>query len=166
MADDLPLSKPTRPAGRLATIEREIERTRRTLLHLWRQASPADRLFAVDRLLRETILPPDISQRLQDVQDAVRDAWATARVATHLRLSIPADAGLASLQLSLVERDRDAFLENHKLFDKVFVVAESYFRDVPMIQGAPTLKALLHEREIARAQLVPILPPVEDDARA
>ena len=166
MANDLQ-NTTHRPAGRLATLEREIERTRRTLKALWRAASPADRLFAVDRLLRDTVLPYEVSQQLHDVQDAVRDAWATARVTTHIRLSIPADAGLASLQLSLIERDRDNFLEAHQLFDRVFVAAESYFRDVPMIQGAPTLKGLLYEREIARAQLVPILPPIfEDDARA
>lgn len=151
---------------RTATLDREIERTRRTLKSLWRTASPADRLFAVDRLLRDTLLPREISQQLHEVQDAVRDAWATARVAAHVRLSIPADAGLAALQLSLIERDRDNFLEAHQLFDKVFAAAESFFRDVPMIQGAPTLKALLHERERVRAQAVPILPPIEDDARA
>ena len=50
MANDLPTIK-HRSVGRLATIEREIERARRTLKALWRAASPADRLFAVDRLL-------------------------------------------------------------------------------------------------------------------
>jgi len=152
------------PAGSRSSSGR-FERARRSLLELWRRASPADRLFAVDRLLRETVLEHEVSQRLHAVQDAVRDAWATARVAAHLKDSVPADAGLASLQLSLVERDRDVFLENNGLFDRVFVAAESYFRDVPMIQGAPTLKTLLNEREIARAALVPILPPLEDDAR-
>ena len=95
----------------------------------------------------------------------MRDAWATARVASHLKMSIPADAGLASLQLSLIERDRDNYLEAHQLFDKVFAAAEGYFRDVPMVQGAPTLKGLLYAREVARAQLVPILPPIFEDAR-
>lgn len=161
MASDFP----TQPSRRLAIIEREIERTRRVLMDAWRRASPADRLFAVDRLLREVVLDPAVSQRLHLVQDHVRDAWATARVAAHLKDSVPADASLASLQLRLIERDRDVFLEANNLFDKVFVAAEGYFRDVPMVQGAPTLKTLLHEREIARAALLNFLPPVEDDAR-
>lgn len=150
---------------RLATIERDIERTRRTLMDLWRRASPADRLFAVDRLLREVVLDHDVAAQLHSVQDHVRDAWATARVAAHLRDSVPADASLASLQLRLIERDRDVFLEQNGLFDRVFVAAEGYFRDVPQIQGAPTLKTLLYEREVARASLLHFLPPVEDDAR-
>lgn len=153
------------PTRRLAIIERDIERTRRVLMEAWRRASPADRLFAVDRLLREVVLDHAISQRLHIVQDHVRDAWATARVAAHLKDSVPADASLASLQLRLIERDRDVFLEQNSLFDKVFVVAEGYFRDVPMIQGAPTLKTLLYEREVARAALLNFLPPIEDDAR-
>lgn len=155
----------TMPARRLAMIERDIERARRTLRDLWRRASPADRLFAVDRLLRETVLEPDVSQRLHTVQDAVRDAWAMARVTAHLKETVPsADAGLASLQLTMIERDRDAFLEANKLFDKVFVAAEAYFRDVPMIQGAPTLKSLLYERDVALASLVHFLPPLEEGA--
>lgn len=153
------------PPRRLATIERDIERTRRLLLDLWRRASPADRLFAVDRLLREVVLDHDVAEQLHTVQDHVRDAWATARVAAHLKESVPADASLASLQLRLIERDRDVFLEHNGLFDKVFVAAEGYFRDVPMIQGAPTLKTLLYERDVARASLLHFLPPIEDDAR-
>jgi hypothetical protein len=171
MADDRtpPRTTTTHQGGtaprRLAIIERDIERTRRTLMELWRRASPADRLFAVDRLLRDVVLDHDVAEQLHTVQDHVRDAWATARVAAHLRDSVPADARLASLQLRLIERDRDVFLVQNDLFDKVFVAAEGYFRDVPQIQGAPTLKTLLYEREVARASLLHFLPPIEDDAR-
>lgn len=96
----------------------------------------------------------------------MRDAWATARVAARFKHSVPADVALASLQLSLIERDRDNFLEERGLFDKLCVAAESFLRAAPTMQGAVSFRTLLRERELARTQLVPILPPIEDDARA
>ena len=165
MGKDLP-KQLHRPVGRLTILDRQIVRARRDLRALWRAASPADRLFSVERLLQETALPPEIARQLHDVQDAVRDAWAMARVAARFKHSVPADVALASLQLSLIERDRDNFLEERGLFDKLCVAAESFLRAAPTMQGAVSFRTLLRERELARTQLVPILPPIEDDARA
>jgi hypothetical protein len=147
-------------------LEREMAEQRRRLLELWRLASPADRLFAVDRLLRETVLPGDVQRQLQVVQDAVRDAWVTARVAKVLKDKMPADARVASLQYSLSERVRDAFLDQHELYDRLFLVAEGYFRTSPLTQGTPTFRDLWRRREILLAEMYPILPPVEDSDEA
>jgi hypothetical protein len=161
MSDAVP-STPMRRPGRFAAIEREIAATRRQLQELWRSASPADRIFAVDRLLRETILPPQVQQRLQAVQDVVRDAWVTARVANVLKDAVPADARVASLQYSLQERVRDAYLEENRLYDALFLVSEGYLRAEP--KAGPSFRDLWRQREVMLAKLVPILPPVEDEA--
>lgn len=157
---DAASSPSVRRPGRLAVVEREIAAARRRLLELWAVASPADRLFAVDRLLRENVLPPEVQQRLQRVQDVLRDAWVTARVSRVLKDTVPVDARVASLQYALSERVRDTFLEDHGLFDALFLVAEGYLRDVP--KASPSFRDLWRQREILLAKLVPILPPVED----
>ena len=99
MGKDLP-KQLHRPVGRLTILDRQIERARRDLRALWRAASPADRLFSVERLLQETALPPEIARQLHDVQDAVRDAWATARtsfVMSSADLARPRVRGLCTL---------------------------------------------------------------------
>jgi hypothetical protein len=150
------------PTGRLAAVERQIVLARRELMELWRRANPADRIFAVDRLLRENILEPEVQQRLQAVQDVVRDAWVTARVARALRGAVPADARVAGLQYSLSERHRDSFLEEHHIFDALFLTAEGYLRAVPPAPNAPTFRDLWRKRENLFARIVPILPPEEE----
>lgn len=160
MRDGVSFPSMSRPS-RLAVVEREITNARRRLLILWSEAAPADRLFAVDRLLRENVLPPEVQQRLQAVQDVVRDAWAMSRVARVLRETVPADARVAGLQYALSERVRDAFLDDHHLFDALFLVAEGYLRAVPKAQ--PSFRDLWRQREVILAKLVPILPPIEDD---
>jgi hypothetical protein len=157
-----PSTTQPRPMRRLAALDREIERTRRMLHELWRRAAPADRVFACDRLLRDTIFRPDIAEVLQSLQQSVREAWTSARTATYLPASA-VEGRLASLQLALVERDRDRFLAGQGLFDALFVAAEGYLRDVPLVSGS-RLKALLREREVVRCQLVRILPPLEEAA--
>ena len=150
----------TAPAG-LPSVERAIEQARRVLRDLWWKASTADRIFAVDRLVREELLAPALQTRLAQMQDVVRDTWATARALAALGDKIPADAQLAGLQLTIAERDRDNFLEEHRLWDALFMAAEGYLRAVPLVAGGG-FKELVHERDRLRAKLVPILPPVED----
>ncbi len=146
----------------LSAVDRAIADTRRRLRALWLKASTADRIFAVDRLLREERLPPDVQAGLQAMQDVVRDVWVTARVSATLH-GVPADAQLAGLQLTIVERDRDNHLDAHGLFDALFVAAEGYLRSRPLTAGS-SFRELLHERDRIRARLVPILPPVDDRA--
>ena len=155
--------RPVRVGTSLGIIEREIEQARRALRELWWKASTADRIFAVDRLLRDEVVARPVQHALQDVQDVVRDTWVTARVASALHESVPADAQLAGLQLTIAERDRDNFLEEHRLYDALFISAESYLRAMPIVAGS-SFKELMHERDRMRAKLVPILPPLDDSA--
>lgn len=158
-------------AARLHALDHEIERLRRELLELWSSAASTDRILAVDRLLRESMLPPALALDLQVMQEAVREAWVTSRLAQHVQKMMasprarPADAGLAWLQLKMMERELDAFLHANTLFDLLFRVGETYLHTVPAITGSPTLKALLDERERERARRIPIFAPV-DEARA
>lgn len=123
-------------------------------------ASPADRLFAVDRLLRESLLPVDVQRRLQAVQDVVRDAWVTVRVARAMRDQVPVDVRVAGLQYALVERVRDSFLDDRGIFDALFLVAEGYLRAGPLTGSS--FRDLWRQRETLLARLVPILPPLEE----
>jgi len=157
---DAPQILSSRPLS-LGIIEREIEAARRALRELWWKTSTADRIFAVERLLRDEVVPHGVQQNLQHVQDVVRDTWVTARVASALHETVPADAQLAGLQLTIAERDRDNFLEQNRLFDALFVSAEGYLRAMPMVAGT-SFRELIHERDRLRAKLVPILPPVDD----
>jgi hypothetical protein len=150
----------TTSATPLHTLDHEIDVARRVLRELWWKATAADRIFAVDRLLREDMLAPAVQAKLQHLQDVVRDAWVTARVASALHESVPADAQLAGLQLTIAERDRDNYLEAHRLYDALFIAAESYLRSVPIVAGG-SFRELVHERDRLRAKLVPILPPLD-----
>lgn len=153
--------------ARLHALDHEIERLRRELFELWSNAASTDRILAVDRMLREATLPPTLSNDLRAMQEAVRDAWVTSRLAQHVQRvdpqrQRPADAGLAWLQLKMMERELDAFLQANNLYDLLFTVGETYLHTVPAIGGTPTLKSLLDERDRERAKRVPILPPIED----
>jgi hypothetical protein len=148
-------------AGPLADLEREIVAMRRELHEMWRAAPTADRIFAVDRLLRADVLAPDVEEQVRTVQDRVRDRWVTARVTTTMH-GVHADARVAGLQLMLVEQRRDGLLQHLGLFDLLFSVAEGYLRAVPLVAGERTFKDLLRARDVERARLVPILAPVED----
>jgi hypothetical protein len=145
----------------LAVLEREIVAARIELRRLWRSAAPADRVFAVDRLLRDDLLSPALQAGLQSIQDVVRDRWVTARVASTLK-SVTADARIAALNHTIAEQERDNFLEAHALFDALFATAEGYLRAVPADGGRP-FRELLRARELERARLVPILPPIDDN---
>jgi hypothetical protein len=139
----------------LRALDREIEGARYELRELWWKASPADRIFAVDRYLRDGWFVDERAEaELQRTQDAVRNAWATARAASTL---VNVDTQLASLQLMLAERDRDNVLAKYAMFDALFATAEGYLHD-----GNPFFRELVHERDRRRARLVPILPPVDD----
>jgi hypothetical protein len=162
MRDVVSFPVPTTTGSPLTKLERRIDETRRTLRELWWQTGTADRLFAVDRLLRDDLIAPGLQAQLQAKQDAVRNTWITARVAAKLD-DVAADAQLADLQLTMAERDRDNFMEEHQLFDPLFMSAESYLRPIPIVAGG-TFRELVHERERMRAKLVPILPPVDDEA--
>jgi hypothetical protein len=156
------VSVPWAPVS-LGLVERAIEASRRKLRELWWKASTADRLFAIDRLLREDLVAPPVLGELQRVQDRVRDAWATARAVSAFGINVPADAQLAGLQLTIAERDRDNFLEQERLFDALFMAAEGYLRSAPLGAGG-SFRELVHERDRLRAKIVPILPPVDDAA--
>lgn len=148
--------------GSLPALEQEIAIARRTLRALWRKVAPADRIFAVDRLLRDEVLSPELQRGLQAIQDVVRDRWVTARVASTMK-SVTADARVASLNHALSEQHRDDFLDGHALFDALFASAEGFLRSVPAA-GGRGFKELLRARDIERSRVFPILPPVEEDA--
>jgi hypothetical protein len=153
--------------ARLHALDHEIDRLRRELLELWQNAASTDRILAVDRVLREAMLPPGLAHDLHAMQEAVRDAWVKSRLAQHVhrvdpRRARPADAGLAWLQLKMMERELDAFLASNNLFDLLLTAGETYLHPVPAVGGSATLKSLLAERERERARRFPILPPIED----
>jgi hypothetical protein len=147
----------------LADLDRELEAARRALHELWLNASPTDRIFAVDRLLREETVPMELEDDLERLAERVRDAWSVLRSRRHAAPSA-ADTLQAELSLELAERERDDWLERHDLFDALFSAAESYLHDVPIL-GERTFRELLRQRTQLRASLVRILPPL-DETRA
>lgn len=143
-------------------LQREISERRAELLRLWHQTGPADRIFAVERLLREGILDPAVEAQVRVHQDRVRDGWVTYRVHKALRARGPADAQVAALALTVAERGLFGFLEGARLIDVLFRVAEGYLRAVPLPLHKRSFRTLWLALERLRAEAVRILPPLED----
>jgi hypothetical protein len=151
----------TTVSQQLADLDRELDRARRALRELWHRVSPTDRIFAIDRLLRDESLPFELEEELEEVSERVREAWVLVRFRRH---SAPhsADTLQAELSLELAERERDAWLDDNQLFDALFCAAESYLHNVKKPQGERTFKELLRQRNQMRQSLVKILPPLDD----
>lgn len=149
---------PTRPARRLAVVQAEIDHARRELEETWESASSADRIFSVDRLLREDAIAAGPAELLGEVQARVRDTWVGARVATLAGVE-STEARLAGLRLTLVERELDTLLAEHGLLDALLLAAEGFLRRVPAPHGR-SFRELMRERE----RLLPILPPMDEAA--
>ena len=158
------LEEETTVSQQLADLDRELDRARRALRELWHRVSPTDRIFAVDRLLRDEALPFELEDELEEVAERVRDAWVLVRFRRHSAPS-SADTLQAELSLELAERERDAWLEDKHLFDVLFCAAESYLHAVPVL-GERTFRELLRQRNQMRQSLVRILPPLDDVAAA
>ncbi|MBI1947911.1 MAG: hypothetical protein HYS27_19630 [Deltaproteobacteria bacterium] len=155
MSDLYPPPSPERPHSRLAALQAEIDRARRELAEAWEGASSADRIFAVDRLLREDGLHADAGARLAALHARVRDAWVEARVSG---LSAAGTAARqAALRLLLAERELDALLEASGLFEPLFLAAEGFLRRVPAARGR-SLKELTRERERELERQVHFVP--------
>lgn len=144
------------PTPRLAVLRAEIDRARRELQETWESTSSADRIFAVDRLLRADAITADATARLSEVHARARDAWVEARVAS-LTGADSGAARLAALRLTLVEHELDALLGDLEVFDALFLVAEGFLRRVPVARGH-TFRELMRARDRERERLVPILP--------
>ena len=144
----------------LSAMQKQIDEIRRNLCELWQDAAHTERMFAVDRMLRDCALPAAAATELGELQDRVRDAWAAARLQA---ASAPrfANAKLAGLQLTLAERELDGYLEAHGLYDALFTVAEAYLHEAPIV-ASMSFRELVAERDRVRARLVPILPPLDD----
>lgn len=93
----------------------------------------------------------------------MRDRWVTVRAAGASSV-VGADARIAGLHQMLAEQRRDDLLETAGLFDLLFLHAEGYLRSATGA-GRPTFKELLRARDLERARLVPILPPVDEARR-
>lgn len=137
----------------LCVVERKLAHARRRLAQLWDAARPADRIFAVDRLLRDGSLPPERATRLRTVQHLVREAWAKHRL-TQRSVGDPSlDVRIASLALDLAERARDEVLVEDGLLDALFFAAEGYVHTSP--RHEPTFRDLWHAREVMLSRLMP-----------
>lgn len=147
---------------RLSAVERELDLARRALEDLWSKARPADRLCAVDRLLRDGALEPDVASRLRSVHDAVHDAWLAQRAARCPAARPPVEGAAAALQLEIAERARDSLLREEGLFEPLFVVAEGYVRSAP--RTGKTFRDLWHARAVLVSQPVPFTSARDDDA--
>ena len=151
-------------AGRFASLQREISVRRAELLRQWHGTGPADRIFSVERLLREGIVDVAVEQQLRVHQDRVRAAWVNYRVRKALSTGGPADAQVAALALTVAERGLFAYLDGAQLIDMLFRVAEGYLCAVPLPLHKRSFRALGVALERLSAESVHILPPIEDGA--
>lgn len=150
------------PTSALVDVERAVLDRRTELLAFWERTPTADRIFAVERLLREDTLRADDEDALLAVHGAVRTAWAGARAAKI------AGAGLAQkrheLDLAVAERKLSQLLSERGLFDALFMAAESVLRVVPRAPGEDSFKELVHRRDELRRRKLNILSPATEAA--
>ncbi|OGQ09539.1 MAG: hypothetical protein A2138_12265 [Deltaproteobacteria bacterium RBG_16_71_12] len=140
----------------MAALDLEIDRSRRELTEAWAAASSADRIFAVDRLLREDRMAPELYERLAALQALVRGAWVEVRVAS-LAGSTSTAARQAGLRLLLLEREVDELLDQGHLREALYLTAEGFLRRVPAPHGH-SLRELARARERELERLVHFLP--------
>lgn len=156
LSPPLPPPRSQRP---LAVVHAEIARARREVAEAWSEASSADRIFAVERLVREDRTEPELAARLAALQLRVRSAWVEARVAG-LAGGASTAARQAGLRLLLAERELDALIDEGPLGDALFLAAEGFLRRVPAARGR-SLRELVRERDREREHLVHFLPAQE-----
>ena len=111
-------------------VQRRIVARKREIAGYWTQASTADRLLAVDRLLRDGNLSAEQVASLSALQSRVRTAFHAAR-AERKRLADAADAssaGLARVEAEVVrqEGERDRHIGLQKLTEELWRTSESF----------------------------------------
>ena len=164
----------------LDLVQRRIVARKREIAQCWSGASTADRLLAVDRLLRDGNLSAAQVADIAALQTRVRAAFHAAR-AERKRLSdngVPAGtlaASLARLEADVVrcEAERDRVIGLAKLTEELWRTSESFvlpaaistrlgpFRE--MLAFEAKLEHRLLHLQRAPSQSVFFLPAVEED---
>jgi hypothetical protein len=150
------------PASGLEELERAVIARRGELLALFEKAPSADRLFAIDRLLRDDVLREQDEDALFAAHAKVRAAWAAARTAKLTGATLAQTRH--ELDLLVAERALSRFLSERRLFDVLFAAAESVLRMVPRSPADVSFRELLRRRDELRRARFAILPPANEAA--
>jgi hypothetical protein len=158
------MSAPNLFTSSLGALERAVLDRRTELLAFWEKSSSADRIFALERLVRDEALRPHDEDVVLAIHDQVREAWAGARAAKI------AGAVLAQkrheLDLAVLERRLTALLAERGLFDALFMASEHYLRVVPRSPAELSFRELVRRRDELRRAAVNILPPTVSTGEA
>lgn len=149
-------------SGALEAAERAVMERRTELLALFEKAASADRLFALDRMLRDEALRPDDEAVVLAAHGKARAAWAAARTAKITGAALAHKRH--ELDLMVAENEIAGLLSQRGLFDTLFRCAESYLRVVPRSPLTPSFRELVRRRDELRRARLSILEPVIDAA--
>lgn len=124
----------------------------RELDALWRQAKPADRLLAVQRLLQTNALAPDAAAAVEARNERVRELMAKARTERRRLEKLTAEGVedrdlrhkvfLLELDLQRAEQERDEIVDDNDLRGPLYFCGETFVRSTPFGASELPLKDL------------------------
>ena len=158
---NIPHTQAPRATG-FADAERAVVARRSELVARFERSPAADRIFAVDRMVRDDVLRPDDEDAVLEAQAKVRASWAAARAAKITGASLAQKRH--ELDLMVAERALWRVLSDRGLFDTLFAVSEGYLCVVPRSPAEMSFRGLLQHRDVARRAQLHILAPIIEAA--